>query len=100
MYVCMYVFMYIGVYIRPSQPETPRLCNTPVFSAGTHDNKKLYLATIGRETAAYSTSLLHTVFRLLLTLPVAPARATRILVIHSVCAACLTVMLAGVQTSC
>ena len=74
-YVCMYVYMYI----RPSQPETPRLRNSPVFSAGSHDNKTLYLATIGHKTAQYSTSSLHAAFRLLLTSPIASARATRLL---------------------
>ena len=75
MYVCIYVYMYI----RPGQPETPRLCNSPVFSAGAHDNKMLYLAAIGHETAQHSTSSLHAAFRLLLTSPVASARATRLL---------------------
>ena len=75
MYVCIYVYMYI----RPSQPETPRLCNNLVFSAGAHDNKMLYLATIGHETAQRSTSPLHSAFRLLLTSPIASARSTRLL---------------------
>ena len=44
------------MYISPSQPETPRLRNSPVFSAGAHDNKMLYLATIGHETAQHSTA--------------------------------------------
>ena len=69
------------MYIHPSQPETPRLCNSPVFFAGAHDNKKLYLATIGHETAQHSTSSLHPAFRLLLMSPIAPARATRLLAI-------------------
>ena len=73
-FVCMYVYMYI----RPSQPETPRLRNSPVFSAGAHDNKTLYLATIGYETAQHFTSLLHAAFRLLVTSPIASARATRL----------------------
>ena len=47
MYVCMYV------YICPSQPETPRLHNSPVFSAGAHDNKTLYLATVSHKTAQH-----------------------------------------------
>ena len=80
-FVCMYVCMYICMYIRPSQPETPRLRNSPVFSAGAHDNKTLYLATIGHETAQHYTSSLHPVFRLLLTSPIASARATRLLAI-------------------
>ena len=42
------------MYICPSQPETPRLCNCSVFSAGTHNNKTLYLAT------AIATKLLNT----------------------------------------
>ena len=67
--------------IRPSQPDTPRLHNSPEFSAGAHDNKTLYLATISHESAQYSTSLLHAAFRLLLTSPIAPARATRLLAI-------------------
>ena len=54
------------MYIRPSQPETPRLHN---------GNKTLYLATIGHETDQHSTSSLHAAFRLLLTLPISPARA-------------------------
>ena len=74
-FVCMYVYMYI----RPSQPETPRLRNSPVFSAGAHDNKTLYLATIGHETAQHFTSSRHPAFRLLSTSPIAPARATRLL---------------------
>ena len=73
--------MYVYMYIRPSQPETPRLRNSPVFSAGAHDNKTLYLATIGHETAQHSTSSLHAAFRLLLTSLIAPARATRLLAI-------------------
>ena len=77
--VCIYVCIHVYMYIRPSQPETPRLCNNQVFSAGAHDNKTLYLATISHETAQHSTSSLHAVFRLLLTLPIAPARATRLL---------------------
>ena len=40
------------MYICSSQPKTPRLCNSPVFSAGTHDNKLLYLATIDKEEGA------------------------------------------------
>ena len=72
--VCMYVYMYI----RPSQPETPRLRNSPVFFAGAHDNKMLYLATIGYESAQHSTSSLHAAFKLLLTWPIASARATRL----------------------
>ena len=58
--VCIYVCMYI----RSSQPETPRLHDSLVFSAGAHDNKTLYLANIGHETAQHSTSSLHTAFRL------------------------------------
>ena len=50
--VCLFVYMYI----RPSQPETPRLHNSLVFSAGPHDNKTLYLATIGHKTAQHSIS--------------------------------------------
>ena len=73
--------MYVHMYIRPSQPETPRLRNSPVLSAGVHDNKTLYLATIGHETAQHFTSSLHAAFRLLLTSPIAPARATRLLAI-------------------
>ena len=53
----------------------------PVFSAGAHNNKTLYLATIGHKTAQHSTSLLHATFRLLLTLPFAPARVIRLLVL-------------------
>ena len=79
MYVCMYVYMYVYMYIRPSQPETPRLRNSPVFSAGAHDNKTLYLATIGYETAQHSTSSMHAVFKLWLTSPIASVRATRLL---------------------
>ena len=75
--VCIYVCMYI----RPSQPKTPRLHNSPVFSAGAHDKKTLYLATIGHESAQYSTSSLHTAFRLVLTSLIAPVRATHLLVI-------------------
>ena len=75
--ICIYVHMYI----RPSQPETPRLCNCPVFSAGAHDNNTLYLATICLEAAQHSMSLLHAAFRLLLTLPIASASATRLLAI-------------------
>ena len=75
--ICMYVYMYI----HPSQPETPRLRNSPVFSAGAHDNKMLYLTTMGHESAQHSTSLLHTAFKLLLTLLIASARATRLLAI-------------------
>ena len=73
MYVCMYVCIYVYMYIRPSQPETPRLRNSPVFSAGAHDNKTLYLATIGYETAQHSMSSLYAAFRLLLTSPIALA---------------------------
>ena len=73
-YVCMYICISVPV-------ETPRLCNSPVFSAGAHDNKTLYLATIDHETVQHSTSLLHPTFRLLLTLPIASARATRLLAI-------------------
>ena len=76
--VCKYVCMYVYMYIHPSQPETPRLRNSPVFSAGAHDNKMLYL---GHETAQHSTSLLHAAFRLRLTSLVAPARAIRLLAI-------------------
>ena len=77
-----FVYMYVCIYIyRPSQPETPRLHNSLVFSAGAHDNKMLYLATIGHETAQHSTSSLHAAFKLLLTLPIAPARAIRLLAI-------------------
>ena len=65
--------------IRPSQPETPKLRSSPVFSSGAHDNLTLYLATIGHETAQHSTSSLHPAFRLLLTSPIASARATRML---------------------
>ena len=72
--------MYVYMYIRPSQPETSRLCNSPMFSAGAHDNKMLYLATISHETAQHSTLLLHAAFKLLLTSPIAPAKATRLLV--------------------
>ena len=79
MYVCMYVCMYVYMYIRPSQPETPRLRNSPVFSAGAHDNKTLYLATASHKTALHSTSSLLATFRLLLTSPIAPARAARLL---------------------
>ena len=68
--ICMHVYMYIC----PSQPEMPRLRNSPVFSAGAHDNKTLYLAIIGHETAQHSTSLL-------LTSPIASARATCLLAI-------------------
>ena len=75
--ICIHVYMYI----RPSQPETPRLHDSPVFSAGAHDNKTLYLANIGHKTAQHSTSLLHVAVRLLLTSPIAPPRATRLLVI-------------------
>ena len=75
----MYVYMYVYMYIRPSQPETPRLHNSPVFSTGAHDNNTLYLATIGHETAQHSTSSLHAAFRLLLTSPIAPVRATCLL---------------------
>ena len=77
MYVCMYVYMYI----RPSQLEIPRLRNSPVFSAGAHDNKTFCLATIGHETAQHSTLLLRATFRLLLMPPIASARATRLLAI-------------------
>ena len=70
-YVCIYVYMYI----RPSQPETPKLCNSPVFTAVAH-NKTLYLASISHKTAQHSTLLLHAAFILLLTSPIAPARAT------------------------
>ena len=77
MYVCMYVYMYI----RPSQPETPRLHNSPMFSAGAHDNITLYLAAISHKTAQHSTSSLHAAFRLLLTSLIAPGRATRLLAI-------------------
>ena len=69
------------MYIRPSQPETPKLRNNPVFSAGAHDNKSLYLATISHESAQHSTSSLHAAFRLLLTSPIASARAARLLAI-------------------
>ena len=69
------------MYIRPSQPETPRLCNSPMFSAGAHDNKTLYLATVSHKTAQHSTSSLLAGFRLLLASPIAPARATRLLAI-------------------
>ena len=75
--VCIYVYMYIC----PSQPETPRLHNSPVFSAGAHNNKMLYLATIGHETAQHSTSSMQPAFRLLLTSPIASARATCLLAI-------------------
>ena len=68
------------MYIRPSQPETPRLHNSPMFSTGAHDNKTLYLA-VDYETAQHSTSSLHPAFRLLLTSPIASARATRLLAI-------------------
>ena len=43
--------LYRIMYIHPSQRETPRLHNSPMFSAGTHNNKTLYLATIGHESA-------------------------------------------------
>ena len=77
--ICISCTVYM--YIRPSQPETPRLRNSPAFSAGAHDNKTIYLATIGYETAQNSTSSLHAAFRLLLTSPIASARATRLLAI-------------------
>ena len=70
---------FVYMYIRPSQHETPRLRNSPVFSAGAHDNKTLYLATIGHETAQHSTSSLHPSFRLLLMSPIASVRATCLL---------------------
>ena len=76
-----FVYMYVYMYIRPSQPETPRLCNSLVFSAGAHDNKTLHLAIIGYKSAQHSTSLLHAAFRLLLTSLIAPVRATRLLAI-------------------
>ena len=76
-----FVYMYVYMYIRLSQPETPRLRNSLVFSAGAHDNKTLYLTTISHETAQHSTLTLHAAFRLLLTLSIASARATRLLVI-------------------
>ena len=79
--VCMYVCMYVYMYIRPGQPATPRLRNSPVFSAGAHDNKTLYLATIGHEAAQHSTSSLHPGLILLLTSPIGSARATRLLAI-------------------
>ena len=78
LFVFMYICIYVYMYIRPSQPETPRLRKSPVFSTGAHDNKTLYLATVSHKTAQHSTSSLHAVFRLLLTLPIAPARATRL----------------------
>ena len=72
--------MYVCIYVYPSQStETPRLHNSPVFSAGGHDNKSLYLATVSHKTAQHSTLSLHTAFRLLLTSPIAPARVTRLL---------------------
>ena len=71
--ICIYVCKIM--YICPSQPETPRLHNSPMFSAGAYNNKKLYLATIGHESAQHSTSSLHAVFRLLLASPIAPATA-------------------------
>ena len=77
-FVCMYVYN-VYMYIRPSQPATPRLCNSPVFSARAHDNKTLYLATISHKMAQHSTSSLRAAFRLLLTSSIAPARATRLL---------------------
>ena len=80
-FVYMYVCMYIIMYIHPSQPEIPRLCNSPVFSAGAHDNKMLYLTTIGHESAQHSTSSLHTAFKYLLTSLIASARATCLLAI-------------------
>ena len=80
-YVCMYICMY-NMYIHPSQPETHRLHNNPAFSADAHNNKTLYLATIGHETAQHSTSSLYAGFRLLLTLLIAPVRATRLLAIR------------------
>ena len=70
------------MYIRPSQPKTPKLHNSPVFSAGAHDYKSLYLATIGHETAQHSSSSMHPAFRLL-TSSTASARATRLLAIPS-----------------
>ena len=63
------------MYIRPSQPETPRHLDCA------HNNKTLYLPTIGHETAQHSTSSLHAAFRFLLTSPIAPARATRLLAV-------------------
>ena len=75
--VCIYVYMYIC----PSQPETPRLCNSPMFSAGAHDNKMLYLTTMDHESAQHSTSSLHVAFKLLLTSLIASSRATRLLAI-------------------
>ena len=79
------VCIKICMYIHPSQPETPRLRYSPVFSTGAHDNKTLYLATIRHETAQHSTSSLHAAFRLLLTSLIAPARATRLLAIPPYC---------------
>ena len=72
--VCIYVCIII-MYIRPSQPETTRLHNSPVFSAGAH------LATIGHKSAQHSTSSLHAAFRVLLMSLMAPVRATRLLAI-------------------
>ena len=68
--------------VSPVNPrETPRLHNSPVFSAAALDNKTLYLATIGHESAQHSTSLLHAAFRLLSASLIAPARATHLLAI-------------------
>ena len=64
-------------FIRTSGPR----CQSRSSSIYAHNNKMLYLATIGHETAQHSTSLLHAAFRLLLTSPIAPARVTRLLAI-------------------
>ena len=61
----MYVYVCISVPVNPRHLD----CAIARLSAGAYDNKTLYLATIGHETAQHSTSLLHTAFRLLLTPP-------------------------------
>ena len=55
MYVCIYVYMYICI----SVPVNPRHLDCAIARcspAGAHDNKMLYLATIGHETAQHSTA--------------------------------------------